>query len=53
MNAHAPKDEAHIYQFLPANCFGDYYAREGLDLRSRELLTFVHLLSLGAEQITS
>ncbi|BCZ17765.1 4-carboxymuconolactone decarboxylase [Helicobacter sp. NHP19-003] len=47
MNANAPKDEAHFYQFLSANCFGDYYAREGLDLRFRELLTFVYLLSLG------
>ncbi|GMB95958.1 carboxymuconolactone decarboxylase family protein [Helicobacter sp. NHP22-001] len=46
-NAQAPKDEQHIRQFLSANCFGDYYAREGLDLRFRELLTFVYLLSLG------
>ncbi|BDQ26553.1 cupin domain-containing carboxymuconolactone decarboxylase family protein [Helicobacter heilmannii] len=47
MNANAPKDEAHIYQFLSANCFGDYYTRKGLDLHFRELLTFVYLLSLG------
>ncbi|CCF81414.1 4-carboxymuconolactone decarboxylase [Helicobacter bizzozeronii CCUG 35545] len=46
-NATAPKDEQHIRRFLSANCFGDYYTRKGLDLRTRELLTFAYLLSLG------
>jgi len=32
---------------LSANCFGDYYTRTGLDLKTRELLTFSMLASLG------
>lgn len=27
------------------NCFGDYYTRNGLDIKTRELITFVILLS--------
>ena len=46
-NAAAPEDEKHIRKFLSANCFGDYYTREGLTLHFRELLTFVILASLG------
>jgi 4-carboxymuconolactone decarboxylase len=37
----------HIQDFLAANCFGDYYTRNGLDLKTRELLTFAMLISLG------
>jgi 4-carboxymuconolactone decarboxylase len=43
----APKDQRHIHEYLAANCFGDYYTRGGLDLKQRELLTFVMLASLG------
>ena len=43
----APKDQMHIQDFLAANCFGDYYTRNGLDLKTRELLTFAMLISLG------
>lgn len=46
-NASAPRDEKHIRAFLSANCFGDYYTRDGLELQFRELLTFAILLSLG------
>ena len=46
-NAAAPADVKHIRQFLSANCFGDYYTRTGLDLKFRELLTFVYILSMG------
>jgi 4-carboxymuconolactone decarboxylase len=47
----SPKDLLHIQHYLSANCFGDYYTRGGLDLKTRELLTFAMLLSLGgAEQ---
>lgn len=46
-NASAPEDEKHIRRFLSANCFGDYYTRNGLELNFRELLTFVILTSLG------
>jgi 4-carboxymuconolactone decarboxylase len=47
MRQQAPKDQMHIQDFLAANCFGDYYTRNGLDLKTRELLTFAMLISLG------
>ena len=47
MRQQSPKDQAHIQDFLAANCFGDYYTRTGLDLKTRELLTFAMLISLG------
>ncbi len=47
MRQQSPKDEWHIQDFLSANCFGDYYTRSGLDVRTRELLTFAFLISLG------
>ena len=34
--------------FLSANCFGDYYTRERLDLRQRELITLCFLYAQGA-----
>jgi 4-carboxymuconolactone decarboxylase len=43
----SPKDQMHFQTFLSANCFGDYYTRTGLDLKTRELLTFAMLASLG------
>ncbi len=43
----APKDELHVREFLSSNCFGDYYTRGGLDVKTRELLTFVMLVSMG------
>jgi 4-carboxymuconolactone decarboxylase len=45
--AQSPKDQLHIQRFLSANCFGDYYTRTGLDLQTRELLTFSMIASLG------
>ncbi|OOG62890.1 carboxymuconolactone decarboxylase [Rhodanobacter sp. B04] len=47
MVAQSPKDQLHIQHFLSANCFGDYYTRNGLDLKTRELLTFAMLAALG------
>jgi 4-carboxymuconolactone decarboxylase len=47
MYAQSPKDELHLQKHLSANCFGDYYTRTGLDLKTRELLTFSMLASLG------
>jgi 4-carboxymuconolactone decarboxylase len=47
MYAGAADDEAQFQRFLSANCFGDYVARSGIDLQSRELLTFSMLVSLG------
>lgn len=45
--ASAPPDEAHIQRHLSANCFGDHLTRTGLDVSTRELLTFSMLVSLG------
>ena len=47
MYAQSPKNQLHIQEYLSANCFGDYYTRKGLDIKTRELLTFSVLLSLG------
>jgi 4-carboxymuconolactone decarboxylase len=47
MSRDSPKDQLHIQRLLSANCFGDYYTRNGLDLKTRELLTFVILVSFG------
>jgi len=43
----SPANQIHIQRYLSANCFGDYVARSGIDLKTRELLTFSMLLSLG------
>jgi len=45
--ASAPTDQLHIQHFLSANCFGDYYTRTGIDVPTRELLTFSMLAALG------
>jgi 4-carboxymuconolactone decarboxylase len=45
--ASAPGDEQHIQRFLSANCFGDHLTRTGIDVPTRELLTFAMLVSLG------
>jgi 4-carboxymuconolactone decarboxylase len=43
----SPENQRHIQEYLSANCFGDYVTRSGLDIKTRELLTFSMLLSLG------
>jgi 4-carboxymuconolactone decarboxylase len=45
--AASPEDQAHIQRFLSANCFGDYYTRTGINVPTRELLTFSMLVALG------
>jgi len=45
--ASAPADQQHIQRFLSANCFGDWVGRGGIDIPSRELLTFSMLAALG------
>lgn len=45
--ASAPDDEQHIQRYLSANCFGDHLTRTGIDVPTRELLTFAMLVSLG------
>lgn len=42
-----PENEQHIPQFLAKYCFGDFYTRKGLDLKTRELLTLCMLVSIG------
>ncbi|MEK3947187.1 carboxymuconolactone decarboxylase family protein [Paenibacillus sp. FSL H7-0703] len=43
----APSNQKHIQDYLSAFCFGDFYTRGGLDLKTRELLTLCILSSLG------
>jgi 4-carboxymuconolactone decarboxylase len=45
--AASPADQGHIQRHLSANCFGDYLTRTGIDLPTRELLTFSMLVALG------
>lgn len=47
MRNNTPDNEKHIQDYLSANCFGDYYTRKYLDLKTREVLTFAMLISLG------
>lgn len=43
----APQELKHIQNYLSEYCFGDFYTRKGLDLKIRELLTFVMLATMG------
>jgi 4-carboxymuconolactone decarboxylase len=43
----APADQQHIQRLLSANCFGDHLTRAGIDIPTRELLTFSMLVALG------
>lgn len=45
--ASASDDEKHFQHYLSANCFGDHLTRSGIDVPTRELLTFSMLVSLG------
>ena len=47
MYAKVPSTQLRIQEHLSANCFGDYWTRTGLDLATRELLTFSMLASMG------
>jgi 4-carboxymuconolactone decarboxylase len=47
MYAEAPANQIHIQKYLSANCFGDYVIRNGVNVKTRELLTLSMLLSLG------
>ena len=47
MYADSPANQIHIQKYLSANCFGDYVIRNGVDVKTRELLTISMLLSLG------
>ncbi len=47
MYAQSPPDQLHLQRYLSANCFGDYLPRNGLDIKTRELLTLAMLAALG------
>lgn len=48
MHQTAPANQLPIVQnYLSAFCFGDVYTRKGLDLKTRELLTFSIISALG------
>lgn len=47
MRENAPEETKHIQDNLSANCFGDYYTRGTLDLKMRELITFIAICSIG------
>lgn len=47
MYENSPEGQIHIQKYLSANCFGDYYTRNGLDIKTRELLTFSMLIAMG------
>ena len=42
-----PDDQQVMLNFLRGNCFGDIYTRSGIDIKTRELLTLVMLVSMG------
>lgn len=50
-----PRESRHINQWLAENCFGDYYTRNGLDYKQREMITFCFLAAQGGcePQLTS
>ncbi len=47
MRKNAPKGQEHFQDFLQGYCFGDFYTREGLDDKDRELITFSIIATLG------
>jgi len=50
MYQESPANQLHIQKYLSANCFGDYYTRNGLDIKTRELLTYSMLISMGGTE---
>jgi len=50
MRESAPSNQKHIQDYLSAFCFGDFYTRGGLDLKTRELLTLCIIGSLGGAE---
>jgi 4-carboxymuconolactone decarboxylase len=47
MRENAPENQKHMQDYLSAFCFGDFYTRNGLDLKTRELLTLCIISTLG------
>ena len=46
----SPKDLLHIQHYLSANCFGDYVTRNGMDMKTREMVTLSFLIALGGTE---
>ena len=47
MRQNTPENQKHFNTFLEGYCFGDFYTRDALDDKQRELITFVFIASLG------
>lgn len=47
MRNQTPEGQKHFNTFLEGFCFGDFYTRDGLDDKQRELITFVFIATLG------
>lgn len=43
----APSNQKHIQDYLSSFCFGDFYTRGGLDLKTREILTLCIVSAMG------
>lgn len=50
MYKNAPKDLLHLQVYLSANCFGDYISRNGLDVKTREMVTLSFLIAMGGTE---
>jgi len=50
MYKNSPKDLLHIQKYLSANCFGDYVSRNGLDVKTREMVTLSFLIAMGGTE---
>jgi Uncharacterized homolog of gamma-carboxymuconolactone decarboxylase subunit len=50
MYKESPANQIHIQKYLSANCFGDFYTRKGLDIKTRELITLSMLIALGGTE---
>ena len=50
-----PEKPRHLNKWLADNCFGDYYTRDGLNTREREMITLCFLAAQGGcePQLTS
>lgn len=45
-----PEEKRHINYWLNDNCFGDYYTRNGLPLKEREMITFCFIMAQGGAE---
>ena len=50
LRQNAPANQVHMQDYLSAFCFGDFYTRGGLDLKTRELLTLCIINALGCTE---